>query len=359
MREGASAEQLAKAVRWEPMVSSWLGGQVLADHIPIIRGRATGTTRQKVQSELRITVPPTSVENGRLRRWRPDAPEHALAKNGQVLDVSLNVEGTLIRIGRYKVHDWKENGDGSIDVWGKGMLHDIDEDRLQAATGPRDDGTLRSEFARLTPSYMSAQFDPTLVDRECPKAMEWPKERLDALYEIADAWPARLREDAWGGIRILPPLPDAPIPLISLHDGPDGTLIAAPLSDTREGAPNVFVVTSSADGVEAQAIVSIDNGPMSAAGEYHPVPEFFSSPLLRDEADCLAAALTHRAESLRRTKIRSATLAPDPRIELDDPIELIIGYETDEQVTAWGYVVGFDLPLTPRDGEMQADVAVF
>jgi hypothetical protein len=359
MREGPSAEQLANAVRWEPMVSSWLGGRVLADRIPITRGRATGTTLQKVQTGLRITVPAMSIENGRIRRWRPDAPDHPLAKYGQVLDVSLNVEGVLVRIGRYKLHNWQENSDGSIDVWGRGMLHDVAEDRLQGATGPRDDGTLRSEFARLTPSYMTAQFAPSLVNRACPKAMEWPKERLDALYGIADAWPARLREDAWGGIRVLPPLPDAPIPQITLHDGRGGTLIEAPLSDTREGSPNVFVVTSSASGVEAQATVSIDNGPMSAAGEYHPVPDEWSSPLLRNEAECFAAAVTRRAESMRRTKIRSASFAPDPRVELDDALELIIDYETDDQVTAWGYVVGYDLPLTPRDGEMQADVAVF
>lgn len=359
MREGVTAEQLEGAVRWEPMISAWLGGKVVADHVPITRGRATATTQQKVQTALRITVPAQSVGNGRIRRWRPDAPEDALAKNGQILDVSLNVDGALIRIGRYKIHDWKENSDGSIDVQGRGLLHDVDEDRLQSATGPRDDGTLRSEFARLTPPYMTAQFDSGLVDRDCPKAMEWQRERLDALYEIADAWPARLREDAWGGIRLLPPLPDAPVPRISLHDGPRGTLVEAPLSDTRDGAPNVFVVTSSADGVEAEAVVSIDNGPMSASGEYRPVPEFWSSPLLRDEQDCLASAITKRGESMRRTRIRSAVFAPDPRLELDDPIELIIGYKTPEQVTAWGYVVGVDLPLTPRDGEMRADVAIF
>jgi len=359
MRIGPSAKQLASAVRWEPMVSSWLGGVVLADHIPITSGRVTSTTRQKVQTEIKITVPASSVENGRIRRWRPDSPEHPLARYGQILDVSLNVEGVLVRIGRFKIIDWKDGAKGAIEVVGKGMLHDVAEDKLQVATGPRDDGTLRSEFARLTPSYMTAQFDPTLVDRECPKAMEWPRERIDALYEIADAWPARLREDSWGNIQIRPPLPDTLTPVVSLHDGPEGTLIDAPISDTREGSFNVFIAASSADGVEAQASVSIDNGPMSANGEYHPVPDFFASPLLKDEAQCLAAAQTKRAESARRALVRRATIAPDPRIELDDPIEVILDYDTPGQVTDWGYVVGTDVPLTPGDGVMQVDVAIF
>jgi len=46
-------------------------------------------------------------------------------------------------------------------------------------------------------------------------------------------------------------------------------------------------------------------------------------------------------------------LVPDPRIDLDDPVELWRDGARD-----WGYVVGYDLPLTVADGEMRLDVGV-
>ncbi len=358
MRAGPSGVQLASAVSWRPMVSSWLGGSVLADEVPVVSGKVTWTVDQEVQASLSLTVPEQTVEGGRTVSWVPDSPEHPLARFGQVLDVSVMVAGVLVRLGRFKIMDWSDQG-GRVEVRAAGMLQSVADDRLLSPTGPRRGGTLRSEFARLVPSYMTVQFDPSLVNRACPKAMEWDEDRLAALYEIADAWPARLREDSWGGIRVLPPLPDTPTPVLSLTDGEGGTVISAPTSDSREGVYNVFVARSSADGVEAQAVARVESGPMAASGEYRPVPKFFSSPLLLNAAQCLAAARKMRDESVRSSRIRKVELAPDPRIELDDPIELVTGKGTKRERRDWGYVVGVELPLTVGDGAMRADVARF
>lgn len=359
MRAGPPSSVLAAAASWHPMVSSWLGGSVLADDIPVLSGKVTWTVDQKVQANLKLTVAASSVEDGRMRRWRPQGARDPLARFGQILDVSLIVEGVLVRLGRFQITDWKDSSDGRIEVSGAGMLQAVADDRLVEATGPRDEGTLRSEFARLTPEYMSAQFAPTLMDRACPKAMEWDEDRLAALYEIADAWPARLREDSWGGILVLPPLADIPAPVLTLEDGAGGTLIGAPTSDTREGSYNVFVARSSADGIDAQAVVSVSGGPMDPSGDYLPVPKFFSSPLLLDEAQCRAAATTMRDNSVRRSRIRQVELVPDPRVELDDAVELLIDKGTPLEVREWGYVVGVEMPLTVADGAMRIDVAAF
>lgn len=359
MRAGPSPTALASAVSWVPVVSSWLGGEVLADTVPVLKGKVTWTVNQQVQADLSLTVAGTSVENGRTRSWRPDGPRDPLARFGQVLDVSLLVEGVLVRLGRFQITNWDDASDGNISVKGAGMLQAVADDRLIQATGPRDDGTLRSEFARLTSAFMSARFDPSLVDRECPKAMEWDEDRLKALYEIADAWPARLREDSWGAITVLPPLPETPVPVVSLTDGEGGTIISAPTSDTREGSYNVFVARSSADGVDAQAVVAVTDGPMAATGDYLPVPKFFSSPLLLTEEQCTAAAITQRDNSVRQSRIRKVELAPDPRLELDDPVELLLEKGKPTETREWGYVVGVELPLTVSDGAMRLDVAAF
>ena len=98
---------------------------------------------------------------------------------------------------------------------------------------------------------------------------------------------------------------------------------------------------------------------MDPTGPYRPVPKFFASPLLLTKAQCLAAATTMRDESVRQSRIRKVTFAPDPRVELDDPVEIITGWGTRRTFREWGFVVGYDLPLTINDGPSRADVATF
>lgn len=358
MRTGVREGALQTAASWGVMVSSWLGGVVLANSVPVASGRVSWSVSNRVTSALRMTVPRTSVEGGRTVDWRPSDPRAPLARYGQTLDVSLLVDGVLLRLGRFLITDWSDNDDDSISVTGAGQLRFVADDRLTAATAPRDDGTLRSEFARLTPGYMSAQFHASLVDRAVPKTMEWKEDRLAALYEIADTWPARLREDSWGGITVLPPLPEVPVPVVSLTDGEGGTVVSATTTDTRDGAYNVFVVRSSKDGVDAQAEAQVSDGPMNASGAYRPVPKFYSSPLLDNEEQCLATAQNMRAESVRQSRVRKVTMAPDPRLELDDAVELVIEKGTPTQAREWGYVVGLELPLTVGDGPGRLDVAI-
>lgn len=356
-RIGPPSTRLASAASWVPMVASWLGPRVLANQVPVLGGRVTWTLSQQVQGGLTLTVPSTSVEDGRTRSWSPRDPGDPLARYGQALDVSILSDGVLTRLGRFQIQEWEE-ADGVIELKGAGKLQRVLDDRLLSATAPRDGGTLKSEVLRLLPDGISAAFHPSLVDRECPKSMQWDESRIDALYEIADAWPARLRENEWGNLDLLPVLPDVPTPLLSFTDGEGGTLISAPHTDSREDVPNVWVVRSSQDGVEAQAVVEIQAGPMSTGGEYGRVPTFWSSPLLDNEEQCRAAATTRRQNAARQMRTRKVTAAPDPRVMLDDPVELIIGKGTRDQVTEWGVIIGIDMPLTVHDGPMQVDVGV-
>ncbi|MDD7963303.1 hypothetical protein [Microbacterium thalli] len=398
MRAGPSESVLATAAGWTTRMSSWLGSSLLAGDVPVISGRASAVGTSPVPEKVSFRVPPSTVENGRTVDWLPRKPGAALARFGQVVDLTLQVGGVDVRINRYLIDAWDEQDDGSIAVEAVGMLKLPEDDRLLAATGPRDDGTLKSELLRMLPGYMTAGFDPALVDRPVPRTMEWDENRLKNLYAIADAWPARIRTDVWGQVRVLPPLPQVVEPVITFTDGdgrfdhlhlvtgdtfpaddlfptsdtfpgealtarvrrtPPGTLMAAPTSDSRSGAHNVFVARSSADGVEAQAVARVQGGPMDPTGPYRPVPKFLASPLFNDETQCLAAAIKMRDESVRSSRIRKLTFAPDPRVELDDPVEIITGAGTSREFVERGYVVGYDIPLTVNDGPGRADVAVF
>lgn len=207
---------------------------------------------------------------------------------------------------------------------------------------------------RLLPSGMSAVIAAGLVDRACPASMAWSDDRLAAIQEIADAWPALLRTDEWGQVALRPPLPAVPVPVIWIRDGERGTLLSATRSDTREGAYNQVVARSSAtDREDIQAVASQTAGPMAVTGEYGEVTRLWSSPLIESQAMAQASAETMLANSILPATSIPVRCPPDPRIDLDDPVEVVRGQER-----TWGWVTGYDLPLTVADGDMRVDVGV-
>lgn len=356
MRAGPNPTLLATAAEWGCKVSSWLGATVLAESVPA-RGRAVWVRSQKVPESLSLTVPRFSVENNATFDWLPGVDAAApLARFGQVLDVTVHAGGVDGRLGRYLITGWQDRGD-AMNVTATGLLQAAADDRLTTVTAPRDGGTLRSEFLRLLPPNVQASFTG-LTDRECPRAMEWPDDRLEALYEIADAWPARLLSDPWGQVQVLPPL-GAPVPVVTLTDGEGGTVVSAPPSDTRERSYNRIVARSSAPGVDVQAVAEVRSGPMSVNGPYGAVTKFFTSPLLLTEDQCFSAAQTQLAAAVRPSRTLQVEMAPDPRIEIDDAVAVITGKGTRWEREERGFVTGVDMPLTVADGAMRIDVAVF
>ncbi len=71
---------------------------------------------------------------------------------------------------------------------------------------------------------------------------------------------------------------------------------------------------------------------MSVNGPYGRVVKRWSSPLLDSAATAAAAAKTMLDNSTRPAQSVPVTIAPDPRIDLDDPVKILRG--TDWQL--WG-----------------------
>jgi hypothetical protein len=364
VREGPSTEVLSGAAGWSCAAASWLDGELLAESIPIISGKVTAAASLAIPEALTFTVPQFADEIS----WVPDSPTHPLGKFGQTIDLSINVtssfsgEVTGTRIGRFLICDWEyDKNAGTIEVSCLGTLKVVDEDRFLVPEVPASAGTLASEFRRLMSPGIPVEIDEDLDDRTCPRSFQWDQDRLAALYDIADAWPARLRTDATGTVTLLPPLDDVPDPVIYLAEGESGTVLSAPTSDTRAEVYNVVVVTSSATDDAARppvrAVASQATGPLTASSDgtgYGRVPKFYSSPLITTQAQAQAAANTMLANSARPAVVRSIECAPDPRIDLDDAVEITL---LDEDVER-GWVVGYELPLTVQDGAMRVDVGI-
>ena len=361
------ADLLASAYTVEATVESWLGSEYLGQ-VPVEDGSVSWDASQQVQGSLSLTVPRAgAVEGQDWRDWDPVDPTHPLACFGQVLHVSLTI-GSLIGggwwtvpLGRFLITS-VEPGLSTVRVTGKSLLQRLEEDRLTQPMAPDPAGSMASELRRLVGSRMGLIIDPALRDYPCP-SMTWGESRIDAVYEIARAWPAVVREGGDGILYVSPPTPDPTSrPKFRLSDGDGGTVVGVAASVSRDKIYNRVVARGqeNTDGGSPsfQAIADQMIGPMRVDGPYGVVPRFFSSPLITSVAQAKETAEAMLADAVRKKVKIPVEHAPDPRVRLDAHVEVetrpVDGATTR---TLWGVVVAYEVPLTYR-GTQKTEIEV-
>ena len=362
------ADALSSAFSWEARVDSWLGGTWLG-RVPVKAGSVTWTTSQQVQGTLSLTVPRIGAvgQDEGARDWTPLAPDSPLATMGQVLHVQVTVASLVstdrwdIPLGRFLITQW-EVGATDIRVTGKSPLQRLEDDRLTSPTVPYSGGTLASELRRLVGGHMGVIVSDALTNRSCP-SMSWGESRIDAIYEIADAWPARLREGPEGGLYVLPPVPAiTERPETTLTDGEAGTVIGVTRQGSRAGIFNRIVARGQeqddAGQPRFQAIIDQTTGPLRTSGPYGIVTKFFSSPLIASKQAALNSATVILATSVRQKTTVPVTHAPNPTLALDTPVELITAnIDGAATINQWGIVTSTETPLV-YSGTSRSDVEV-
>lgn len=336
---------------------AYFSGNSVAEGIFTYAWEGTANASQSEQFAASYTVESASG----VFDWRPGETDytHPLARYGQQLDVTIIVTsvatGTIwqVPIGRYRITDWAYDDIGTVTVNAEGLLGLCRDDLFTSPTSPASGATLATEALRIAPGGMTVSYDPTLTDRACPKSMAWSDSKLAALQEIANAWPALLRSDDYGGVYFAAPLPAIPTPVLYLTDGVGGTVVAAPRSDTRSQVYNRVIASSSnSSSTDISATADVTDGPMSVNGSYGVVALKWSSPLITSASSAAASAATMLQNSLRPALSIPVSMAPDPRIELDDPVQI-----TRDGESVWGYVISYQIPLTTGDS-MQLNVGV-
>jgi len=362
------SDALSSAFSWEARVDSWLGRTWLG-RVPVKAGSVTWTTSQQVQGTLSLTVPrigAVSQDEG-ARDWTPLAPDSPLAAMGQVLHVQVTVASLVstdrwdIPLGRFLITQW-EVGATDIRITGKSLFQRLEDDRLTSPTVPYSGGTLASELRRLVGGHMGVIVSDALTNRPCP-SMSWGESRIDAIYEIADAWPARLREGPDGVLYVLPPVPAiTERPETTLTDGEAGTVIGVTRQGSRAGIFNRIVARGQeqddAGQPRFQAIIDQTTGPLRTSGPYGIVTRFFSSPLITSKQAALNSATTMLATSVRQKTTVPVTHTPNPTLTLDTPVELITAnVDGAATITQWGIVTSTEIPLV-YSGTSRSDVEV-
>mgnify|MGYP001737050426 FL=1 len=362
------ADALSSAFSWEARVDSWLD-QTWLGRVPVKAGSVTWTTSQQVQGTLSLTVPRIGAagQNEDSRDWTPLTPDSPLAAMGQVLHVQVTVTSLVstdrwdIPLGRFLITQW-EVGATDIRITGKSLFQHLEDDRLTSPTAPYSGGTLASELRRLVGGHMGVIVSDALTNRPCP-SMSWGESRIDAVYEIADAWPARLREGPDGVLYVLPPIPViTERPETTLTDGEAGTVIGVTRQGSRAGIFNRIVARGQeqddAGQPRFQAIVDQTTGPLRTSGPYGVITKFFSSPLITSKAAAFDSAATMLATSVRQKTTVPVTHAPNPTLTLDTPVELITAnIDGAATITQWGIVTSTEIPLV-YSGTSRSDVEV-
>lgn len=330
-------------------VQSWLGDQLLADDVPVTAGAEDSDRSLRVPERVTLTVP--KMANG--INWTPTEDDSPLAANGQVLKISLGigkgVDGTeWFQRGEFLIEEVAED-DQTLQVTCVGLLTLIDEANFVAPYQPV--GSMTTTVRDLIEPALTADLDSAPSDRSVPvSAINWDSDRLGALLDLLDAWPAVPRMNELGYLEILPDtVPTALNAVRSFTNGAGGTVITATGSSSRDGGFNVVVATGyAADGTELRAISYLGSGPWaygSGTANPLPVPFGYSSPLLTTYAQCQAAADTVLRRKAREAVLQTYTVTavPDPTIQLGDPVLVTSDFVTDLLCT----VETINLPYFP------------
>lgn len=305
-------------------VRSWLGAEDLG-LVPVVTGtwQVRESTDDQVPGEVTFSVP-------NLPDWRAGGiPDHPLGQFGQQLEVRVGSqmkgadEPELLPQGWFRITDVVPNGD-VIDVTGTGLLCLVQQARFLAPYTAAKAASRQAVIKKILQGILPVAFDG-VADETFPGGT-WDRERIDALYEVVQGWPARVWVDETGTVVVSPVWSDRLTSAdVSILDGPGGSLVEVTMAPTPETAFNGYVVSTVPEGDEAPVTgkALLASGPMRWGGPYGYRPGFYASPVLKpvvSQLTSVATAMVQRAR--RRAETMTITALPDARVEVGDVVRV-------------------------------------
>lgn len=338
---------LQRSYTYHVRAESWLADRLLADDIPIESGTEQGDRSLRVPERVTLTVP--RIELG--TDWTPVADDSPLAANGQRLKIELGIGLGVDRIewfqrGWFVIESSEPKGD-SVSVTCAGLLYLIDEARLVSPYQPT--GTILATLQGLVEPALTV-INNGVDDRSVPADVNYDEDRLGAVFELLDAWPADAIVTAQGYLAVDPVNSAGDTAVLTLTNGENGTIIDRPNgTSTREGAWNVVVARGTdANGAQVQGVSYLERGPKIYGGNFNPlpVPYFFSSPLITNTDQAKESARTVMQRLSRQAdRMLSVEMVPHPALVLGDVVQIEA-----EEYTGLASIEQLSLPYTPDAG---------
>lgn len=319
----AALSVLTRSYKTHLMVESWLGSELLSDAVPVDSASEETDRGLTVPERVTLTVP----RRYRGESWSPVAADHPLAAKGQRLRVQLGIELSAGEIewfqrGWFLIQSSETDGD-DVSVEAVGLLALVEEAGLISPYQPT--GSLVTTIRGLVEPALTVVIDPALLDRSVPSGINYDEDRLGAVLELLDAWPADAYVHEDGYLSVVP-VAQSTTPVMYLTDGQGGTVIEASGSSSREGAASVVVARgTAADGGQVQGVAYDYSSPTRLNGPFNPlpVPFVFESPLLTTVGQCTAAAGTILARRLReKSQEFTVEMVPHPALQAGDVVDI-------------------------------------
>jgi hypothetical protein len=339
-------------------VESWWGDILLADDIPVASGNEEIDRTLAVPERVTLTIPRSDGTTS----WEPTTFDHPLAPYGQRLRVSVGIALTngqveYVQRGWYVISSAEVSGD-TVSVEALGLMSLLDEARFVTPYQPKAGQTFQSVTRNLCEPAFPVVFDSALVDRAVPTTLAWDEDRVGALHELLNAWPADSLMQPEGYLLVSPVATDSSV--LTLDQGTGGTVLQWTATGSRDGAYNCAVARGQgADGSQLQGVAydTDVSSPTRYGGSFNPlpVPYFSFSPLLTTKAQCTAAAKTALTRNKRQVgRSLAASVVPNPLLQVGDAVT-VTGAGLTNQVCE---INAMTLPLTPDGSSMSLRLGV-
>jgi len=312
--------------------------------LPIFGGAISATLNSQVTRQLSLTIDES---------FYPAEPTDLLAPYGNELRVFQGV-----RAGAAPPYEWQtfrgRINEVSLDTAGTLTVSALDRAADVKDSGffrPENaqNGNLLSEFKRLViDAVPDAQFGTSDKFFVATPLTTWQEDRGSACDELAGTGGAYWYTLANGDfvMRTVPWTIDQTA-VLTLSDGPGGTLFTAVPTRSRENVFNVVIVTaeSTDGGIPLYALVADNDAasPTYVGGAFGVKSKLISSPMSSNQQAVLKLAQALLLQSTSLTQTWNVSCPPDPSLELGDAI--IISARNLAPVIQ--VVSGFTLPMAP------------
>lgn len=343
------------------------GGQVLASDIPISTGYEEADDALRVPERVTLSIP--RMVDG--VDWSPQDHDSPLAPYGQRLHVKLGIDlgadGTeWLDRGEFLIYQSGLSADEtSVDVTAQGLLTLVDEAGLIVPFAPG--ATFEASVRQLIEPGLTVALHPDLTggDATVPSTLNFDDDRLGALLQILEAWPARAQVLPSGYLLVMPAdyYPGGATVQRYNFDTDDGfgqrfaNVIHVSGSMTRDGIYNAVVARGmAADGGEVVGVAIDRSSPTGTDGPFNrlPVPYYYFSPLLDTAAKAQKAAATTLDRVARPQPRRwKMTCSPDPRLLLNDLVDYLPVRSTDAAEQIPCVLEQLRMPYTADSGPME------
>lgn len=331
-----------------------LGGAVLASGIPVSGGRVAVQVDQDVPESVDLTLPHEHEQFV----LDPTRPGSVLGHFGHRLHLSMTLTDGgrvwVLPMGSFVVDTWDTDGAG-VRVKARGLLALV---RGHEAPEARPVGSRTLAASVLAGILREDGLDVvthTLPQSEVGAEFAVERDRFASAQALAAAIPAVVRQ-AWDGSVHVRPAPTSVAPVLSWSDGPGGVLVTPEATGSRDGLFNHVVVHwARGEGEDATAGFveqRLTSGNL-AASRFGTVTRRIESDSISGHAQAQLVATNEIARAHLRARTESLTMAADFRVEVDDPVALMVRGEA-----LVGRVTGVEYPLTPADGDMAVTVGI-